>query len=65
MKASLKDKLDRKMQEWVDECCNDEDWPNILIHDTIEEDMADAAMDLFDTIVINQEWLHQQGYWKD
>ena len=65
MKANLKDKLDHKMLEWIDECCNEDDWPEVLIHDSIAEDLADVAMDLFDTIVSNQEWLRQQGYFKE
>ena len=65
MKASLKDKLDHKMLEWVNECCEEDDYPNVLVHDTIAEDMADVAMDLFDTIIIHQEWLRSQGYWKE
>ena len=64
MRERLKAELDKKMEEWVAENCELDDWPQVYVHESMAEDMADTAADVFETVEINQLWLKQQGHLK-
>ena len=62
MKARLKAELDQKMEDWITENCEMDDWPQCYVHESMAEHLADAAADVFDTVEINQLWLKEQGH---
>ena len=64
MRARLKAELDKKMEEWIAENCELDDWSQVYVHESMAEDMADTAADVFETVEINQLWLKQQGHLK-
>ena len=60
----LKVKLAQKIQEWADETCEENIWPDVIVHDTFTEGMADAAFAVFEAMVESQKFSLEEGYVK-
>lgn len=64
MNTQLKARLEIKIQEWIDENCEEDYWPQIWMGDFTVELMATAAMSVFNACQDSQEYAEREGYTK-
>lgn len=53
--------LEKKMNEWITENCEEDDWPNALVHPALERQMASSAYSVFAACAEGQEYAEQQN----
>lgn len=60
MSTRLLAELEKKVNEWVTENCETDDWPNGYVHPALERQMASAAYSVFAACNDGQEYANQQ-----
>lgn len=64
MNARLYASLDKAIQDWMDEECCADDWPDIIIGDKTAEHMSLAARTVFEACEESQAFALREGYVK-
>lgn len=49
MRTSLKLKLEQAIDKWMQDNCDDDDWPDMYVYGDLYVDMATAAEQVFDS----------------
>lgn len=62
MHAKLYADLQQKIQEWVDEHCEENEWPDIIIGNKTVDCMTKVAASVFDACQESQEYAKREGY---
>jgi hypothetical protein len=65
MNYRLKDYLQNKIQQFLDENCEADDWPDIIIGQDTVMYMTEAAANVFDGILESQRYGIKTGYFKE
>lgn len=60
MKTSLRAKLEQAIQDWVEENCEGEDWPNIYVSENLSELMTNAAATVMDGMESHEQYLQRE-----
>jgi len=55
--------LEAAIQQWVDEHCEEADWPHVVMGNRTIELMARAARSVFDACEESQEYAKREGYY--
>ena len=63
MDIKLKGRLVQKIEEWMNENCESDEWQetNHYTHNTLKNEMVNAAESVFDATVNYQIWAEQEG----
>ena len=61
MNAALYAALVKKIQEWIDDGCDADDFPAVVIGDRTVDLMASAARNVFEACEESQEYGERQG----
>jgi hypothetical protein len=61
MQAKLYFDLQQKIQEWVDEHCEENEWPGIFVGNETIEHMTKAASSVFDACLEAEEYCRKNG----
>lgn len=63
----LKLALTDHINKWIEEQCTEEDWESteIIVHQDLAEDMADAAYSVFQAVHKSQTYGKSQGFWTE
>ena len=60
MKTKLLLSLEEIMQKWLDEHCEDDEWPSAYCYIDLARDMSIAAQLVFDSSIKGQEFLENE-----
>ena len=61
MSTRLLSELEKKINEWITDNCEEDDWMDGLIHPSLEQQMASAAYAVFAASVDAQKYAEKQG----
>ena len=61
MSTRLLAELEKKMNEWVTENYEADDWMDGFVHDALESQMASAAYSVFSACSDGQKYMKQQN----
>lgn len=56
--------LEAKIQQWMDDNSDLEDWPDVIVGTKTAPAMTLAAKSVFDAIEDAQDHAKREGYWK-
>lgn len=62
MKTRMLLSLEQAMRRWLDENCEEDDWPDTYVTHDITERMATAAAGIFDAMSEGQIFAEREGY---
>jgi len=65
MNKILKEKLYVVINDWMNNNCQTEDWPNIFVGDKTSKLMTKAAASVFDAVEEVQVYCEKEGYLKE
>lgn len=54
--------LEALINKWVDEHCQDPDWPDIIVGNKTVEHMAYAARSVFEACLESQNYARREGF---
>ena len=64
MNINLKATLHNAMEEWMNDNCNTDNWPNMYVGDKTSDLMAEAAASVFDAVEEIQVYGKEEGFFE-
>ena len=61
MDSHLLVSLENTIEKWLNDHCEDDEWPNAFVYENQSKDMANAAALVFDASVKGQEFLEDNS----
>jgi len=61
MDLALRVRLLQAIEKWMEENCEERNWPDVLVDDGLSTRMADAARIVFDSQVAAQEYYKKEN----
>ena len=61
MDSHLFDSLEDAIEKWLNDHCEDDEWPNVFVYSNQSKDMAQAAALVFDASVKGQEFAKNES----
>ncbi len=62
MRTKMLCTLDQAIQKWIDDSCEVDCWPDVIVPPDLAERMASAAAGILDAIEDSQKYARREGY---